>query len=392
MNRVKIYLLLSFLVMALGCQTLDESSYIKPGDKPELKTTEAGLWMQMDQVEQKVKKSGKLVTDKKLNSYIQNLVCELAGDYCSDIRVYILNVPHFNALMYPNGMMQVWTGTLLRTQNESQLVAILGHEITHYIKQHSLKRFVDVKNKTNFLSIFNVALAGTGAVYGIDTRGLSDLAGLGVMSTISAYSRDHEREADAGGLDLMMKLDYAAEGAPEIWERVIEEQEASDKSSSGLFLATHPAPDERIKNLRERAKKNIASKVPRIGEKEFLENILPHRGEWFLHELDHKKFAEMEVVLKNLAFSNLHEGELHFLRGELIRKKADEDYLPKAISQYQKSIELDPSDPRPRRAIGLLLMRTDQKQLAAKNLEKYLELKPKAEDLLMIKNYLKQLH
>jgi len=217
MNRAKIYLLLSFLVMALGCQTLDESSYIKPGDKPELKTTEAGLWMQMDQVEQKVKKSGKLVTDKKLNSYIQNLVCELAGDYCSDIRVYILNVPHFNASMYPNGMMQVWTGTLLRTQNESQLVAILGHEITHYIKQHSLKRFVDVKNKTNFLSIFNVALAGTGAVYGIDTRGLSDLAGLGVMSTISAYSRDHEREADAGGLDLMMKLDYAAEGAPEIW-------------------------------------------------------------------------------------------------------------------------------------------------------------------------------
>jgi hypothetical protein len=37
-------------------------------------------------------------------------------------------------------------------------------------------------------------------------------------------------------------------------------------------------------------------------------------------------------------------------------------------------------------------MRTDQKQLAAKNLEKYLELKPKAEDFLMIKNYLKQLH
>jgi len=66
--------------------------------------------------------------------------------------------------------------------------------------------------------------------------------------------------------------------------------------------------------------------------------------------------------------------------------------LPKAITQYQKSIELDPSDPRPRRAIGLLLMRTDQKQLAAKNLEKYLELKPKAEDFLMIKNYLKQLH
>ena len=392
MNRVKIYLLLSFLVMALGCQTINESSYIKPGDKPELKTTEAGLWMQVDQFEQKVRNSGKLVTDKKLNSYMQNLVCKVAGDYCSDIRVYILKIPHFNASMFPNGMMQVWTGTLLRTQNEAQLVAILGHEITHYIKQHSLKRFVDVKNKTNFLSIFNVALAGAGIRYGIDTRGISGLAGLGIAGSISAYSRDHEREADAGGLDLMIKLDYAAEGAPEIWESIIEEQEARDKGSGSLFLATHPAPEERIKNLRERAKKNMPTTVPKFGEKEFLENILPHRGEWFLHELEHKKFAELEVVLENLAFSNLHKGELHFFRGEMIRKKADEDYLPKAISQYQKSIELDPSDPRPRRAIGLLLIKTGQKLLAAKNLEKYLELKPKAEDILMIKNYLKQLH
>ena len=392
MNKVKIYLLLSFLVMALGCQTIKESSYIKPGEKPELKTTEAGLWMQVDQVEQKIKTSGKLITDKKLNSYIQNLVCKLAGDYCSDLRVYILKVPHFNAAMYPNGMMQIWTGTLLRTQNESQLVAILGHEITHYIKQHSIKRFIDVKNKTNFFSIFDVALAGTGMFYGINTKGLADLAALGIMGTISAYSRDHEREADAGGLDLMLKLNYAAEGAPEIWERVIEEQKATGKSSGGLFLATHPAPDERIKNLRERAKKNMLTTVPRFGEKEFLENILPHRGEWFLHELEHEKFTEMEVVLKNLAFSNLHKGELHFFRGELIRKKADEDYLPKAISQYQKSIELDQADPRPRKAIGLLLMKTNQKQLAAKNLEKYLELKPKAEDSLMIKNYLNQLH
>tara|TARA_B100002003_G_scaffold215818_1_gene214923 strand:+ start:708 stop:1886 length:1179 start_codon:yes stop_codon:yes gene_type:complete len=391
MNRAKIYFLLGCLVAAVGCQTIAESSYVKPGVKPELKTTEAGLWMHFDRMEQKVKTSGMLVTDKKLNSYMQNLVCKLAGEYCPDIRVYTLKVPQFNASMASNGMMQVWTGLLLRVQNESQLAAVLGHEITHYTKKHSLKRAIDIKNKGNFLAVFNVALAGAGTVYGVDTRGLSDLTQLGLIGSIQAYSRDHEREADAEGLDLLMKLGYAAEGAPEIWENMIGEQEAGDKSSGGLFLASHPAPEERIKNLREKAKEKKVSGTPKIGEKKFLENVLPHRSEWFLHELEHKKFAEMDFVLKNLAFSPLHKGELHFLRGELIRKKADEAYIPKAISQYQKSIELDPSDPRPRKSIGLLLMKTDQKQLAAENLEKYIALKPDAEDILMIKKYIEQL-
>ena len=60
--------------------------------------------------------------------------------------------------------------------------------------------------------------------------------------------------------------------------------------------------------------------------------------------------------MKNLAFSPLHQGELHFLQGELIRKERGKDYSPKAIAQYQKAIDLDSLDPRPRKAIGLLLL------------------------------------
>ena len=96
----------------------------------------------------------------------------------------------------------------------------------------------------------------------------------------------------------------------------------------------------------------------------------------------------MQVVLKNLAFSPLHQGELHFLQGELIRKERGKDYSPKAVAQYQKAIDLDPLDPRPRKAIGLLLLKTDQKKRALENLKKYLELKPKADDRSMITSYL----
>ena len=388
MINKKFISIISLIVLSVGCATIDESSFIKPGETPKLETTEGGLWMQMEKFEEKTKTSGLLVKDKKLNTYIKKLVCNLANEYCPDIRVYIQNVPQFNASMAPNGMMNVWTGLLLRAQNESQLVSVLGHEIGHYIKKHSIKRHVDLQNKANFFALFTAALAGTGVYYRIDTRGLHDSVLLAVQGSIAAYSRDHEREADIYGLDLLLKEGYSPEGAPEIWENLIKENEAGESGSTSIFLATHPAPEERIENLRKKARESNLTGTPRIGEKDFLENTLPHRAEWFLQELEAKKFAEMQIVLKNLAFSPLHQGELHFLQGELIRKERGKDYSPKAIAQYQKAIDLDPLDPRPRKAIGLLLLKTDQKKRALENLKKYLELKPEADDRSMITSYL----
>ena len=44
-----------------------------------------------------------------------------SAGYCKDLRVYIMNVPGFNASMAPNGMMMVWTGALLRMRDEAEL-------------------------------------------------------------------------------------------------------------------------------------------------------------------------------------------------------------------------------------------------------------------------------
>ena len=58
-----------------------------------------------------------------------------------------------------------------------------------------------------------------------------------------------------------------------------------NKRAGCLFLASHPPSDERIENLRKRAKETKIKGTPKIGEKKFLENILNHRSEWFLQEL-----------------------------------------------------------------------------------------------------------
>ena len=97
--------------------------------RPALETDEGGLWGMMDREETRLRRSPFVVRDAELNKYLQDLVCRLGGDHCPDIRVHVVRTPLFNATMAPNGMMQVWTGLLLRAENEAQLAAILGHEI-----------------------------------------------------------------------------------------------------------------------------------------------------------------------------------------------------------------------------------------------------------------------
>ena len=92
----------------------------------------------MDREESRLRLSPFTLRDAQFTAYIQDIACRLGGEHCPDIRVYLMRTPFFNASMAPNGMMQVWTGLLLRVENEAQLAAVLGHEIGHYVARHSV--------------------------------------------------------------------------------------------------------------------------------------------------------------------------------------------------------------------------------------------------------------
>src|SRR5215831_9630937 len=140
--------LVPFALFALvACATVS----LQPGERPTPGSDEAGLWMQMDRAELTLRTSANLVYDPALNEYVRQIVCRLAGPHCDGLRVYIVRNPEFNASMAPNGMMLVWTGLLLRMENEAQLAFILGHELGHYLRRHALQQFRDASTKSAFL-------------------------------------------------------------------------------------------------------------------------------------------------------------------------------------------------------------------------------------------------
>ena len=141
MNRI----IKSVLVGATALSTLaacaTDQGTRAVGERPAaLDTTEASLWYQMDQEEERLRTSGRLLEDPALNDFVGELVCELAGEYCAETRVYVVDTIDFNAMMAPNGMMLVNSGLLLRASSEDELAFVIGHELAHFIENHALEQ------------------------------------------------------------------------------------------------------------------------------------------------------------------------------------------------------------------------------------------------------------
>ena len=367
-------------LLSAACATPGEVQKIQPGERPTLETDEAGLWMQMDRAETELKSSGRVVADPELNAYVREVLCRIAADYCADVRIYIVHAAEFNASMGPNGVMIVWTGALLRVQNEAQLASVLGHELAHYVDRHALKRWRDTRNTADTATFFTLA---SGGLFGI-------VASLAAIDSVMSFSRDQERESDLRGLSMMREAGYDAREAAKVWRQVIEEQKVSDEPKRSIFFATHPAAEEREETLAK-----LAAETDNTGTTVNRERLIAmtgrYRGEWLRDELRQRDFARFEVVLNQLAEAGGETGEIQYYRGELYRLRDKDGDDPKAVAAYEAAIATGQAPPEAYRALGLMHFTTGDKAAAKAAFENYLAARQDAEDRAMIEHYLKQI-
>ncbi len=386
---MKKLLLIFFIFILNSCQTplggAKDVENIDPEERPGIESIEAGLWMQMNNYEEQLKTSGSRVKDKNLDKYLKDLLCTLTV-YCKDIRVYVLDIPYFNAFMAPNGMMVVWTGLLLRVENEAQLSAVIGHEAGHYIKRHSLKAWLDAKARTDLMALLSIGLAVGGVPGGGDIFNITQLLQAGIMAK---HSRDNEREADEIGLDALIKAGYDPDEAPKVWENIIKEMELGENKKPPAFLASHPNPKERIKNLQEQTKGY--SKIERKKNKENLKKIIhPYLKKWIRNEIRvNNKIEQTEFVFSKVFNDTNNLYLLKFYQGEIYRLKKDEEKNKKAIKLYRDSIKENKDFPDAYRELGLLLLKENKNNEAKEKLKKYVDLAPNAKDVEIVKSYIK---
>jgi beta-barrel assembly-enhancing protease len=347
--------------------------------RPAADTDEGGLWGLMDREEQRVRRSPLTIHDQAFQKYLQDLVCRLAGDFCPDVRVYPVRVPHFNAMMAPNGMMVVWSGLMLRAENEAQLAAVLGHELGHYMERHTVEQLRAQKD-TAVLSTLVGLVGGVGTFLGQ----------IGLSAGLFAFSREHESRADRMGVRLMQQAGYDAREAATVWDNLLAELKITGGRECGTrtdIFATHPTSAGRRDELLALAGDKGGDK----GEQRFRQAIALLRFGWLQDEIKRGQYEESALLFGRMLQRDPQAADVLYARGEVYRLRDENGDGERAQVDLEHASQL----PRPPadafRSLGLLYKQRRDNPRALQAFERYLALAPQAPDAAMVRAYLTEL-
>ncbi|WP_299703832.1 M48 family metallopeptidase [uncultured Pontibacter sp.] len=195
---------------------------------------------------------GYQVDDEKtaaLNEYLNTL--DTGSDY--PITAAVVTSDEVNAFAIPGGYVVVYDGIIDKMEHHEELAALLGHELGHVQKRHSLRAL------TRSLSYYMLASLLFGDISGVAAVLVDNASALRNLE----YSRSLELEADQEGLELLRRNELNPQGVVLLMERL---QRASE-SEMLTFFSTHPNTKDRIEAL----KKQIGESEQPYGEHPELE-------------------------------------------------------------------------------------------------------------------------
>ena len=347
--------------------------------RPASDTDEGGLWGMMDREEVRLKRSPLTIRDKELQSYLADLVCRLSDGHCPDIRVHPVRMPRFNAMMAPNGMMLVWSGLMLRMENEAQLAAVLGHELGHYVERHQVEQLRAAKDRAVLSTVVGM-IGGVGTVLGQ----------IGLLAHMFAFSREHEERADRMGMRLMRHAGYDGREAAAVWDNLLAEMQVTggkDVGKRGDLFETHPTTAGR----RDQLLKLAGDAGGITGDEAYRKKIAPLRLGWLQDEVKRGQYEESLVLFDRMLKKEGQDAELLYARGEVYRTRDEGNDMQQALTDLDRASRLPRPPVETFRALGLVHKQRNDRPAAAQAFEAYLAQAPQAPDAAMVRSYLADL-
>ena len=174
----------------------------------------------------------------------------------------VLNSDEVNALACPGGFIYVFKGLIDYMPSDAELAGVLGHEITHVVKKHTVHQI-----EKQLL---------TTLAFAIVTKGDLGIAGLATQALAAGYSRTDERGADKGGFNLCVAAGYNPYSVVLTINKLEDLAKEQGNPGYGIF-SSHPEPEERLKRVMKQIK---ALKVhPEITLNED-NTARVHEGDW----------------------------------------------------------------------------------------------------------------
>ncbi len=188
-----------------------------------------------------------LVQDPTVNRYLNTLgdsLARLTDRADLDWHFYMVNTSEFNAFALPGGFIYVNRGVAERSDNLAQFSSVVAHEIAHVVRRHSVKQMEQMQGA-------NMGVTVACALTSVCNSGLGQ-AGIQVAGSaiFARFSRQDEAEADATGLEEMVRAGINPNGMPEMFEKLLTERSRNPGLLDSWF-ADHPLEEDRIANTRK---------------------------------------------------------------------------------------------------------------------------------------------
>lgn len=187
-----------------------------------------------------------IVQDAEINRYVNVLgdsIARLADARGIDYTFYVVNAGEVNAFAVPGGFIYVNRGLIERTQNLSQLAGVLGHEIAHVVRRHSVEQMEKAQGANLGLVLGCTLLNVCGS------QAAQAAIQVGGTALFAKFGRDDEREADRDAVANVIRAGINPEGVPQMFEILLAERSRNPSAVESWF-STHPGEEERITETR----------------------------------------------------------------------------------------------------------------------------------------------
>jgi predicted Zn-dependent protease len=189
--------------------------------------------------------------DAEVTQYLNDLGYTLAGDTRQGLTFFGVKDPTINAFALPGGFIGVHTGLITSAQSESELASVLSHEIAHVTQRHIARLIASQKQSTiTSLAALAVAVLASRSNAQISQAAVATAQATAIQNQLN-FTREHEREADRIGLQILQQAGFDVRAMPSFFERLQRGTRALE-GNAPAYLRTHPLTFERIADIENR--------------------------------------------------------------------------------------------------------------------------------------------
>jgi predicted Zn-dependent protease len=212
---------------------------------------------ELEQLEQEfiqlINQSDSIERNPLANQFINQIGKKLA--YYGRIKspyFFIVKSREINAFAGPGGYIGINSQLILTTQNESELAAVMAHEIAH-VRLHHLYSMIEHQKQMRVPMLASLLAS-------IALGALNPTVGMGaMMGALSGFSQDNinftrskEKEADRIGIDMLIKAGYNPRGMAAFFRKMQEHSRYFYSADIPAILRTHPLDADRIAEAENR--------------------------------------------------------------------------------------------------------------------------------------------